>query len=101
MPKMNLAAEEGMCIFLNSAPAWRNWQTRRTQNPVSSKDVSVRTRPPVFFILMQPKGCGTNLEYDEIELQFLPIECVFLPKKEGIDRFPSQSLIAEYFTSQS
>ena len=30
-------------------PAWRNWQTRWTQNPVSVEDVSVRPRSPVFL----------------------------------------------------
>jgi hypothetical protein len=24
-------------LFLNPAPEWRNWQTRRTQNPVAAR----------------------------------------------------------------
>ncbi len=35
-----------------SAPKWRNWQTRRIQNPVSPKDVWVRvppSAPPILF----------------------------------------------------
>ena len=29
-------------------PAWRNWQTRWTQNPVPVEGVPVRPRPPVL-----------------------------------------------------
>ena len=36
-----------MHIYSPAQPAWRNWQTRRTQNPVSSKDVQVRPLSPV------------------------------------------------------
>ena len=40
------------CVGSNPAtpvftPAWRNWQTRWTQNPVPVKGVPVRPRPPV------------------------------------------------------
>lgn len=27
----------GGVLFLNPAPEWRNWQTRRTQNPVAAR----------------------------------------------------------------
>ena len=34
-------------VIILNLPAWRNWQTRWTQNPVSVEDVPVRPRPPV------------------------------------------------------
>ena len=36
------------CNLIKHMPAWRNWQTRWTQNPVPVEGVPVRPRPPVL-----------------------------------------------------
>jgi hypothetical protein len=37
------------------SPEWRNWQTRRIQNPVPVKGMRVRVPPPVLIIKLLPQ----------------------------------------------
>jgi histone acetyltransferase (RNA polymerase elongator complex component) len=33
----SLECGAGACYFCGAGPEWRNWQTRRTQNPVAAR----------------------------------------------------------------
>jgi hypothetical protein len=47
-------------IFLGAGPEWRNWQTRRTQNPVAARpcgfDPLLRDHKPSNFVHVFPQA---------------------------------------------